>query len=86
MNWEKCIHFLVGISVGVAGQILIWWFIPQQIKLVTVVSLLLVMVLNYGFELYSKVRGKGSYEVLNPAAGTIGGAVGMAAILLAQFY
>jgi hypothetical protein len=86
MNWEKCMHFFVGITIGVVAQALIWWLLPPQIKLITVVTLMLVMVLNYGFDLISKIEGKGSYDVLNAAAGTIGGAVGMAVILVVQFF
>ena len=84
--WEKCGHFFVGITIGVVTQALIWWLLPPQIKLITVASLMLVMALNYGFDLYSKIKGKDHYKVLNAAAGTIGGAVGMALILIAQFY
>jgi hypothetical protein len=86
MNWEKCKHFFIGITIGVVTQALIWWFLPPQIKLITVVSLMLIMVLNFGFDLFSKIKGKGGYELLNIAAGTIGGAVGIAVILIVQFH
>ena len=81
----KLKHFLMGISIGVALELALWKILPEQLKLVTVLTLLGVMVMNYGFEVYSKIKNKGEYEVLDAVAGTVGGAVGMAVILVAQY-
>lgn len=78
-------HFFVGILTGVLAQLCLWWILPEQIKLVSIISLTLVMVINYGFDVYSKIVRNGKYDVLNTAAGTIGGVVGMTLILLMQF-
>lgn len=82
---DKLKHFLMGISIGVALELALWKMLPEQLKLVTVLTLLGVMVMNYGFEVYSKIKNKGDYEVLDAVAGTVGGAIGMAAILIAQY-
>ena len=81
---DKGKNFMTGIAIGVATQAFLWMILPPQIKLVTLVSLIAVMVLNYGFDVYAK-RKKGNYEVLDAAAGTIGGVIGMTLILLLQF-
>ena len=81
----KLKHFLMGISIGVALELALWKILPAQLKLVTVITLLGVMIINYGFELYSKVKNKGEYEVLDAVAGTVGGAIGMAVILMVQY-
>jgi hypothetical protein len=77
-------NFTTGILIGAATQAVLWIILPPQVKLVTLVSLIAVMVLNYGFDIYAK-RKKGNYEVLDAAAGTIGGVIGMTMILLLQF-
>ena len=81
---DKWKNFMTGIAIGVLTQAFLWMILPPQIKLVTLVSLIAVMVLNYGFDVYAK-RKKGNYEVLDAAAGTIGGVIGMTLILLLQF-
>ncbi len=81
---DKWKNFMTGIAIGVATQASLWMILPPQIKLVTLVSLIAVMVLNYGFDVYAK-RKKGNYEVLDAAAGTIGGVIGITLILLLQF-
>jgi len=81
---EKWKNFITGIAIGVATQAVLWMILPPQIKLVTLVSLVAVMILNYCFDVYAK-RKKGNYEVLDAAAGTIGGVIGMTLILLLQF-
>ena len=81
---DKWKHFLSGIAMGVAIQGCLWLLLPPQIKLITLASLILVMVLNYGFDVYAK-RKNGNYEVLDAAAGTIGGVIGMTVILIVQF-
>ena len=81
---DKWKHFITGIAIGVAMQVCLWLVLPPQIKLVTLISLISLMVLNYGFDVHAK-RKKGNYEVLDAAAGTIGGVIGMTVILLLQF-
>ena len=85
ISWSIWKHFVVGIAIGIVMQTAAWWLLPPKLKLVTVVSLLLVMILNYGFEVYSRIQDDDNYDVINPAAGTIGGVIGMAVVLVVQF-
>ena len=66
-------------------QGLLWWLLPSQIKLVTVISLMFIMIMNCCFDLHAKIKEKGLDGVLNAGTGTIGGAFGMVVVLVIQF-
>ena len=42
---------------------------------------IMVVVVSYGFELFSKVTGKGHYDFIDAVATIIGGVIGMATVL-----
>ncbi|MFN2458854.1 MAG: hypothetical protein ABR502_11695 [Chitinophagaceae bacterium] len=54
------------------------YLFPQNPAVATVSVFVLVIAINYGFELFSKITGKGHYDFLDAVAGTIGSAIGMA--------
>jgi glycopeptide antibiotics resistance protein len=79
---DKWKHFFVGIAMGAVLQVLLWYMLTAQPVLATVVTLVLVMAISYGFELFSLITGLGHYDVMDAVAGTVGGMVGMALILV----
>ena len=79
---DKWKHFFVGIILGGVIQIFINLFLPKELLLSAVLSFLLLVTGNYGFELFSKFTGIGHYDFLDAVAGTIGGVLGMAAVLM----
>ena len=81
---DKWKHFFVGIAMGVFLQSVGWWLLPARILLVTIVVFVIVITISYGFELFSKITGKGHYEVLDAVASIVGGIIGMVTILSFQ--
>ena len=81
---DKWKHFFVGIAMGIVLQAFFWFLFPGQLVLETVISFILVTAISYGFELYSKLTGKGHYEVNDAIAAIIGGVLGIAIIIMVQ--
>ncbi len=81
---DKWRHFFVGIAMGIVLQTLMWFLLPKRFILETVIAFILVVVISYGFELYSKFTGKGHYDFNDAVAGAIGGVLGMVIILIAE--
>ena len=71
--------------MGAVLQGLGWWLLPGQVGLSVVIALTIVIVISYGFELFSLVTGKGHYEFLDAVASVIGGSVGMGVALLVGY-
>jgi len=82
---DKWKHFFVGILMGIVLQSFGWFLFPGQTIWVTIIAFILVIIISYGFELYSKFTGRGHYEVNDAVAATIGGVLGMVIILLVEF-
>lgn len=68
--------------MGIMLQILSGYLMPGHIVLRIVTSFILVVAISYGFELFSLFTGRGHYELLDAVAGTIGGIVGIAIMLI----
>jgi VanZ family protein len=83
---DKRKHFWVGMLMGAIFRIFTLYFFPQQYTFSIVVTFILIVALTYGFELFSLITGKGHYEILDAVAGTIGGVIGMAIILLLEYF
>jgi hypothetical protein len=79
---DKWKHFYVGILMGAVLQGLGWWLLPGQIGLSVVIVLAIVIIVSYGFELFSLVTGMGRYDFMDAVASVIGGSLGMGAVLL----
>ena len=71
--------------MGAALQAFFYFLLKPQLALATVASLAIVAVISYGFELFSKITGRGHYEVLDAIAAIIGGILGMALVLPFQW-
>ncbi|NII24461.1 hypothetical protein HB364_05195 [Pseudoflavitalea sp. X16] len=80
---DKKRHFYAGILMGAVLQGLGWWLMPGDIALSVVIVLGLVIIISYGFELFSLVTGMGIYDFMDAVASAIGGIFGMGLALLA---
>ena len=79
---DKWKHFFVGIVMGATLQICTWYIMPERYVTSIVISFILVVAISYGFELFSLFTKRGHYEIMDAVAGIIGGAIGMASILV----
>lgn len=78
---DKWKHFFVGILMGATLQISARYLMPDYLTGGIIITFILVVIISYGFELFSLVTKKGHYEILDAVAGIIGGIIGMAIIL-----
>jgi hypothetical protein len=74
---DKWKHFYVGILMGAALQGLGIWVLGNHPLISTSLVLLIVIVISYGFELFSKITGMGRYDFMDAVASVIGGVAGM---------
>ncbi|HEV2831889.1 MAG TPA: hypothetical protein VGW31_07900 [Hanamia sp.] len=81
---DKWKHFFVGILMGAALQMGALYAMPMHFGLSIIITFILVVVISYGFELFSLITKKGHYEILDAVAGIVGGAMGMSFILLIE--
>ena len=79
---DKWKHFIVGLAMGVLFQCAGWYYLPAHHLLATLISFVIIVVISYGFELYSLFTGHGHYELWDAIAAVIGGILGMGAALL----
>ena len=82
---DKWKHFLAGILIGAALQILTGFLMPEHFVMGIIIAFILVIGISYGFELYSLITKIGHYEILDAVASIIGGAIGMGIILLVEY-
>ena len=52
---DKWKHFYVGILMGLVLQMFAIFFLKENLLLATGITFILVLVISYGFELFSKV-------------------------------
>jgi VanZ family protein len=79
---DKWKHFWVGIAMGLVLQAFFLYVIPDPLWSVGI-TLGIVIIISYGFELFSKITGKGHYEIMDAVASIIGGILGMAIVCFA---
>jgi len=82
---DKWKHFFVGIAMGIFLQAIAWWLLPGHLTMSIIATLVVVIAISYGFELYSKFTGHGHYEVMDAVASVIGGLLGMGVVLTALY-
>lgn len=75
---DKKKHFYVGIPLGIIVQFIAAYYLPDQSIFSYFVSFFIVVAICYGFELFSKITGKGHADHMDAVAGIIGGMVGVA--------
>ena len=86
---DKWRHFFVGIPIGSITQIFADYIAPGRMLASGTLALLAVAGVGYGFELFSKISGKGHHELMDALATILGGIIGIAvtmAILMKLFY
>jgi hypothetical protein len=74
---DKWKHFFVGIPMGAVLEVASAITFPGRPLLAILVALAVVIVISYGFELFSLITGKGHYDVMDAVASIIGGITGM---------
>jgi hypothetical protein len=74
---DKWKHFFIAIPLGSALEFAGWYWFPSQTMLFTGLALVSLFVICYGFELFSKITGKGHYEIMDVIAGMAGGSLGI---------
>jgi hypothetical protein len=74
---DKWKHFYAGILMGLIVQAIGRWLLPHQPVLSVSITLLIVIIVSYGFELFSKITGLGRYDIMDAVASIIGGVAGM---------
>lgn len=79
---DKKKHFVVGIGMGVVLQLMASHIWPQHYFLSIFFPFVLIVIISYGFELFSLITKKGHYEMLDALASILGGIAGMLIILL----
>lgn len=82
---DKWRHFYAGIAMGLVLQIISFFLFPTLLSAI-IVSLLIVIVVSFGFELFSLVTGFGHYDFMDAIATIIGGMLGMGFILVFQIW
>ena len=83
---DKWKHFFVGIGMGIVLQAFTSYLLRDHFVLATIIAFILVIVISYGFELFSKFTRLGHYDFIDAIAGTIGGVLGMGIVILVQYY
>lgn len=74
-------HFEVGVEMAVLCQLFLQGVLPERLILDSAITIVIVCVVGYGFELYSFFTGRGHYEVMDAVAVIAGGFIGLAAAL-----
>ncbi|MEZ2440454.1 hypothetical protein AB6805_01940 [Chitinophaga sp. RCC_12] len=74
---DKWKHFFVGIPMGAVLEVASAMMFPGSPLLAALVALAMIIVISYGFELFSLITGKGHYDVMDAVASIIGGIIGM---------
>lgn len=74
---DKWKHFFTGIVMGIVMQAAAMYLFPEYMLVASIGVFVLVVIICYGFELFSKYTGMGHYEVLDAIAGILGGVAGM---------
>ena len=64
--------------MGLVLQAIAIWLLPQHLTGASIAVFMVVISISYGFELYSKVTGRGHYEIADAVASIIGGIIGIA--------
>ena len=83
-----CVWHRFGIVVGIAMGLLLplagHFLLPNHPYLSGTLSFCIIVAISYGFELTSKLTGRGHYDIMDAVASTLGGLLGMAVIVLVK--
>ncbi len=79
---DKWRHFFAGILMGAILQAFLLYLLIDHPLIAVFIAFILVAGISYGFELFSKITGKGHYDFIDAVASVIGGILGMAVTFL----
>ena len=65
-------------------QAVIFWLLPGSFMTATIIVVLMIVVISYGFELFSKFSGLGHYDIYDAIASVIGGVIGQSVTAVIQ--
>lgn len=82
---DKWKHFYVGIPMGVVLQLAGFFLFPGQVVYGVVFTFVGILVISYGFELFSLVTGRGHHELMDAVAAVVGGVLGQGGLLLVGY-
>lgn len=82
---DKWRHFEVGILMGLILQFISWKMFNGNFWTSVIITSVIIIVISYGFELFSKLTGKGTYDFMDAVASVIGGVIGMLLALPLQW-
>ncbi len=68
--------------MGITLQAFAWYWLPTHFIAGIIATSVIVIAVSYGFEVLSLITKRGHYEILDAVAAIIGGAIGIAIILL----
>lgn len=74
---DKWRHFYAGILMGAALEAFAIWFWSPSLFVPGIFIGVAIIAISYGFELFSKITGKGIYDFWDAIASIIGGFLGM---------
>ena len=83
---DKWKHFYVGILMGLVLQGFASFLLKDHLPFATGIAFILVLLISYGFEVFSKLTGLGHYDFMDAVASTIGGILGMGLTLLVLIF
>ncbi len=76
IGYDKVKHFYVGAAMAIVFQPALQWVLNISFWEAMAINMLLVNVIGFGFELFSKITGLGHAELNDALATTLGGIVG----------
>lgn len=80
---DKWKHFWVGIPLGVLLQVICFYSFAYPHTAIIIAVILLILIC-YGFELFSLITKLGHHDLIDAVAGIVGGAVGIAVVLISK--
>ncbi|MRG43662.1 hypothetical protein GFS24_00970 [Chitinophaga sp. SYP-B3965] len=83
---DKWKHFYVGIPMGMVLQLVGFFLFPGQLGYGALFAFVGIVVISYGFELFSLVTGKGHHELMDAVAAVVGGFLGQGVLLLGDYW
>lgn len=86
IGYDKWKHFYVGILMGVFFQIVLQFHLNVDFGKALGMNMLLVNVVGFGFELFSKISGWGHAELNDALATLLGGAASAVVICILHYW
>lgn len=71
--------------MGLILQFISWKMFNGNFWTSVIITSVIIIVISYGFELFSKLTGKGTYDFMDAVASVIGGVIGMLLALPLQW-